>query len=306
MFEYTLDNKRYHTLNYYNKTRNIKNQKAIVNIGLTCPNIDGTKSVGGCIYCDGSSSYFSQSKLLSVTKQLELEKNRINSKWGKIDITAYFQSGSNTYIKTEKLKAYIDEALNFEDVTSVSLATRPDCLSKNMITYLSQLNKITNLTVELGLQTVHDKTAEIINRAYPFETFQKSFKLLQENNIRTCVHVINGLPNETSFDMIETAKVLGKLKPQGIKIHLLHVLKETKLAQMYSQGFYTAMSFEEYIDVVVSQLEYLSAEIVIERITGDAPKDRLLAPNWSRDKIRVLGSIDKHMAEKGTYQGILA
>ncbi|MFI3324641.1 MAG: TIGR01212 family radical SAM protein [Clostridia bacterium] len=306
MFKYTLDNKRYHTLSYHNKSQNIKNQKAIINIGCTCPNVDGVKAVGGCIYCDGSSSYFSQDKLLSVTKQLELELQRINKKWGNIGVTAYFQSGSNTYISTKKLQEYINEVLKNENIVGISIATRPDCLSKLMLDYLEKLNKITNLTVELGLQTIHDKTANLINRAYPFEVFEKSFNILQEKNIRCCVHLINGLPGETFNDMITTAKLLGKMKPQGLKIHLLHVLTGTKLADMYLKGEYTPLTFEEYIEIVVAQLEQLPAEIVIERITGDAPKDKLLSPVWSKDKIKVLGNIDKKMLEKDTWQGKLA
>lgn len=303
-FPYSFDNKRYHTLSYHFKSQGVKVQKAIIDIAATCPNQDGTKAFGGCIYCNGNASYFSRGNHISVTKQLELESERIYKKWGRIPILAYFQGGTNTYLPTKKLSLYIDEVLKFPNIFGISIATRPDCIEEDMLEFLAQLAFKTNLTIELGLQTVHDSTAKIINRAYEFNVFEKTFKKLKEKNIRVCVHIIDGLPNENNEMMLETAKILGKMKPDAVKIHLLHVIKNTKLAEDYHNGLYQAMSFDNYVNVVVEQLEYFPCETVIERITGDAQKDELLSPMWSKDKIKVLGSIDVAMKNQNTYQGL--
>ncbi len=305
MEDYFGHNKRYYTLSQYYKRRGVKMQKAIVNIGCTCPNVDGTKSSFGCIYCDGSSSYFKLSENLSVTEQLETEAIRIRKKWGNIGITAYFQSGTNTYLSTDKLRHHIEECLKFNQVKAVSIATRPDCIEPDMLLMLSEIAKKCELTVELGLQTVNDETAEIINRCYDYSIFEKTYALLKKENIRVCVHMINGLPNENEDMMIESIKKISKLKPDGIKIHLLHVLKGTVLSKMYENGEYTPLELDEYIRIVARQLCYLNIDTVIERITGDADKERLLAPLWSRDKIRVLGSIDKYMRDNNIYQSML-
>lgn len=304
-FPYSDDNKRYHTLSYHNRTSGVPTQKAIVDAGLSCPNIDGSKGRGGCVFCDGSGSYFSPGSRLTVTQQLDRESKRIWSRRPGVPLIAYFQGNTNTYTTCAHLEALLEEALSFPGVAGLSVATRPDCLPPDIVELLGAFAGRTRLTVELGLQTVQDSTAELIHRCYPFSEFQEGFRRLREQNIRICVHLINGLPGETQADMLNTARVLGAMGPEAVKIHLLHVLRETELASWFLEGRYHPMEFEDYINTVVSQLELLPMATVIERITGDGDKNRLLAPLWSRNKIRVLGTIDQRMAERETYQGRL-
>lgn len=303
-FPYTFDNKRYHTLAYHNRVQNCKTQKAVIDAGLSCPNIDGTCGVGGCIFCDGGSGYFTQDKALSVTEQLQAEKVRIHKKSPENKIIAYFQTHTNTYAPVEKLRTLYEEALAF-GVYGVSIVTRPDCIGEDVLSLLKELNGKTHLTVELGLQSSNDETAARIHRGYKYEVFREIFLRLRENNIRVCVHIIDGLPGETEAEMIKTAEDLAQLRPDGVKIHLLHVIRGTQLADLYESGAYTPMTFEDYVRVVIRQLEVLPPETVIERITGDGDKTKLLAPLWSRDKIRVLGTIDREMAVGNTWQGRL-
>lgn len=303
-FPYSLDNKRYHTLYYYNMQKfGERVYKAPINAGFTCPNIDGTKGVGGCIYCDGGSGYFTDSNAIPVRKQLEHQISLIHQKHPKAKINAYFQSYSNTYADSEILRSKIEPALYFPDVAAVSIATRADCLKDDALKFLAELSTKTNLTVELGLQTVNDNTARIIKRGHTFSEFQKGYERLKNLGIRTVVHIINGLPNENKEMMLETAKILGKMKPDGVKIHLLHIIKGTELAQMYGEGKYEPLDKDKYVDIVVNQLELLPPETVIERLTGDGDKNKLIAPLWSKDKISVLGAIDKLQAERDSYQG---
>lgn len=301
-FFYADDNKRYHTLAYFYKQHGGKMYKAVVDAGFTCPNIDGRCGTGGCIYCDGGSGYFTKPGQ-PITQQITNEVCRIRKKHPKAAIIAYFQAHTNTYAPLETLQQVYTQALSHPDISGLSIATRADCLPQDIIAYLATLSRQTNVTVELGLQTVHDATAARIHRGHDFTTFQKAFLSLKANRIRTCVHIINGLPGETAADMLQTAKILGKLKPDGVKIHLLHVIRGTPLATLYQKGDYTPMQKQAYIDVVVNQLEYLPAETVIERITGDGDKQKLLAPLWSADKISVLGSIDKAHVLKNSWQG---
>lgn len=299
-FEFSDDNKRYHTLSYYNKTHfGKKIYKAVIDAGLTCPNIDGAKGTGGCIFCDGGSGYFTTSKI-SITEQLERECERIRRKVPDAEISAYFQAHTNTYAAVDTLRKLYKEAENF-GVHSISVATRGDCLSPKIINVFKELS--VPVTVELGLQSIHDTTAEIINRGHTFEEFLKGYNLLKSAGIRTCVHIINGLPCETAEMMLETARILGTLRPDGVKIHLLHVIKGTRLACMFKSGEYTPLTKAEYVDITVKQLELLPPETVIERITGDGDKSKLLAPLWSMDKISVLGAIDVCQKENDSWQG---
>ena len=299
-FKFSDDNKRYHTLSYHNKTTyGRKIYKAVIDAGFTCPNIDGTKGRGGCIFCDGGSGYFTISEI-SVTEQLSRECERIRRKVPGAEISAYFQAHTNTYADTDVLKKLYKEAEAY-GVNSISVATRGDCLSDEIVELLKEIS--VPVTVELGLQSIHDSTAKIINRCHTYEEFLNGYNLLKSAGIRTCVHIINGLPSETADMMLETAKTLGKLRPDGVKIHLLHVIKGTKLAEMYEKGDYTPLTKEEYVDITVRQLEYLPPETVIERITGDGDKSKLLAPLWSMDKISVLGAIDVCQRERDSWQG---
>lgn len=279
--------------------------KAPINAGFSCPNIDGTKGTGGCIYCDGGSGYFTDSSELSVEEQLAHQIKLIHDKHPDAKINAYFQSYSNTYAPLDIIKRKIEPVFNFDDVVALSIATRADCISDECSSYLRELSSRISLTVELGLQTIYDETAEKIGRGHTFEEFKKTFFLLKENGIRTTIHIINGLPSENEEMMLETARCLGTIRPDGLKIHLLHVIKGTKLEKMYLEGKYTPMEMESYVDIVVKQLEYIPPETVIERITGDGDKSKLTAPLWSANKIAVLGAIDKLQAQRNSYQGKL-
>lgn len=303
-FPYAFDNKRYYTLAYHNRLHNCKTQKAVLDAGFSCPNIDGTAGIGGCIYCDGGSGYFTQDKHLSITEQLRLETERIRRKTPDAAIIAYFQAHTNTYATIEALRSAYGEALS-ADISGISIATRPDCIDDRVLALLCEVSTVKPLTVELGLQTAQDKTAEMINRGYPFSVFSESITRLHEKNIRVCVHLIDGLPGETTEQMTNTARVLAGFRPEGVKLHSLHVQRGTRLAELYECGLYTPIGLDAYVDAVIRQLEVLPPETVIERITGDGDKEKLLAPLWSRDKIRVLGTIDREMANRNTWQGRL-
>lgn len=306
VFHYSMDNKRYHTLYFYNMQKfGERVYKAPINAGFTCPNIDGTKGIGGCIYCDGGSGYFTDSSIMSVEEQLKHQICLIHRKHPNAKINAYFQSYSNTYALADYLRSKIDPVFNFNEIISVSLATRADCLKEDVLNYLKELSEKINLTVELGLQTANDSTAKIINRGHTFSEFQRGFDKLKSLGIRTVVHIINGLPKEDEGIMLKTAEILGKMKPDGVKIHLLHVIQGTVLEQMYVNGLYQPMDKDKYVSTVVKQLELLPPETVIERLTGDGDKNKLIAPLWSKDKISVLGAIDKLQADIDSYQGKL-
>ncbi len=300
-FIYSDDNKRYHTLSYHNRhTYGKKVHKAAIDAGLSCPNIDGSRGVGGCIYCSGGSGYFTAENTLSVTVQFIAEQERIHKRFPDARIIAYFQAHTNTYAPVEKLKALFFEAVS-AGAQGIAIATRADCIDKERVELIRSLP--VPVTVELGLQTVHDSTAQQINRCHCFEEFIRGYQMLKEAGIRICVHIINGLPSENEEMMLQTAETLGKLRPDGVKIHLMHVIEGTRLAEMYKRGEYTPLEKQQYIDIVVKQLELLPPETVIERITGDGDKRTLLAPLWSMDKISVLGGIDKRMAELDTWLG---
>lgn len=303
-FPYSFDNKRYHTLAYHNRQKNCKTQKAIIDAGLTCPNLDGTCGTGGCIFCDGGSGYFAPDQKLSVTEQIRAETVRIRKKNPSAGITAYFQVHTNTYGPVDVLRSLYSEALR-ADVQEISIATRPDCLPADIMELLKEVAAVKPLTVELGLQTSCDHTAKTIHRGYPYSVFAEGFGKLRSAGIRTCVHIIDGLPGETQENMLRTAEDLSRLFPDAVKIHLLHVIRGTALAELWSRGEYVPMERDAYIDTVIRQLELLPPETVIERITGDGDKQKLLAPLWSRDKIRVLGTIDWEMAYRNTWQGRL-
>ena len=306
-FPFSLDNKRYHTLNFYNKIHYGKRvMKAVIDAGFTCPNADGTKGVGGCIYCRDGSGYFtsrySDNIYEDVTNQLISEKERIYKKFPDSPIIAYFQANTNTYAPISILERAYNAAIDF-GVAGISIGTRADCLSDEVIELLKRISPKTELTIELGLQTIHDKTAEIINRCYSYSEFLVGYEKLKKAGIRTCLHIINGLPGESYDDMLATAKEVGRLAPDGVKIHLLHINRDTALEKMYLDGTYTPLETDEYIRTVVNQLLYIPKETVIERLTGDGDKRYLVAPLWSRDKISVLGGIDKLMSSLDIWQG---
>lgn len=302
-FIYSSDNKRYHTLSYHNKAvYGRKIFKSVLDCGFTCPNIDGSKGTGGCIFCDGGSSYFTDGTL-TIAEQLEKEIRRIHNKHGSVPITAYFQANTNTYAPVEKLREMYLSVLEHPEVCGISIGTRADCLPEDVNDLLCEISMKTRLTVELGMQTVHEDTVRKINRCCSHEEFLRGYRKLRENNIRTCLHIINGLPDETPEMMTETARQLAEMRPDAVKIQMLHVIKNTPLEKLFRDGKFRLLSRDEYIDTVVRQLEVLPPETVIERITGDGDKSKLVAPMWSTDKISVLGGIDKRLAELDTWQG---
>ena len=304
-FKYSDDNKRYHTLSYHLKHKfGEKVYKAVIDAGFSCPNIDGTVSSGGCSFCLGGSGAFTHGDFLSVQEQLSLENERIKRKYGEEKkLIAYFQAHTNTHAPTEVLREKFYSALEFKNVCGISVATRPDCLEDEKVSLLAELSKKTYLTVELGLQTVSDISSRLFNRGYGYSVFENSFARLKDAGIRVVVHIIDGLYCEDEDMCVKTAETLGKLRPDGVKISLLHVLRNTAYEKLYRDGWYVPMEKEKYIDLVCRQLTYFPPECVIERVTGDGAAEDLIAPLWSRDKISVIGGIDRRMAELDIFQG---
>lgn len=305
-FKYAFDsNKRYHTWNYcLRQTFGEKVFKVSLNAGFTCPNVDGKVSRGGCIYCsrEGSGD-FAGNPADSLRKQFTEIKTMMHKKWPHAKYIAYFQAFTNTYAPVEVLKERYEAVLDFEDVVGISISTRPDCLPDDVVDYLAELNKRTNLWVELGLQTIHDKTSEIINRGHTYQDFLDGLKKLQDKNIKVVVHIINGLPGEDRDMMMQTAKAVADMGVDGIKIHLLHVIKNTPLRKFLEDGRVVPMEMDDYISLVCDQLEILPPEMVVHRLTGDGKRDELLAPMWSLKKWEVLNRIDDEMKRRGTFQG---
>lgn len=298
MFLYSLDNKRYHTLNYFfRKKFGSKVFKVALNAGLSCPNYKN----GGCIYCSHGSGNNYQD--MDLVEQFNLVKIPLERKWPNSKYIAYFQANTNTYAPLELLKEKYEQVLNIPNVYGLDIATRSDALSEEVLDYLTELNKRTFLIVELGLQSMHEDTLKFIRRGHDLKNFEDAVKKLKERNIFVVVHIINGLPYETKEMMIETVKYLNTLGIDGIKIHMLYISKDTPLALIYKERPFSLLTKEEYIDIVCEQLEYLDPKIVIMRITGDPIKEELIAPTWLVKKFCVLNDIDKEMKKRDIYQG---
>ncbi len=298
--------KRYNLQSSYLKKRFGKKViKISLNGGFTCPNIDGSKGTGGCIYCSAKGSGdFGGDPCKDIREQFKEGKKLLSGKWGDdVLYIPYFQANTNTYAPLERLKGLYGEALRQENAVGLAISTRPDCISEAAADYLAELSEKTYLTVELGLQTIHDRTAEVINRCHTYSDFLHGYEMLERRGINTCVHVINGLPYETREMMLETARELGRLRPHAVKIHLLHVIRGTVLAEMFERGEFEEMGAEDYIETVCDQLELLHPETIIERLTGDGDRETLIAPLWSRDKKAVLNGIDKELRRRNSIQG---
>lgn len=297
--------KRYHTYDRYLRRRfGRKVAKLSVDGGFTCPNRDGTNGTGGCAFCSGSGSGdFCASG--SVTRQLIAQREVVLGKWNTDAFIPYFQAGTGTYAPLPRLLELWDEALRFPGAVGLAVATRPDCLPDDVCDALGEISRKTFLTVELGLQTVNDEAAARLGRGHGFADFVSGFEKLRAQGIPVCVHIIDGLPGETREDMLKTASVLAAMRPDFMKIHLLHVLKGTALAKLYAEGGFMAMTKDDYVDTVVSQIELFPPETVFERVTGDGRGEDLIAPRWSRRKREVLNAIDVEFRRRGTFQGAL-
>lgn len=304
-FKFSDTNKRYHTLDYFYKHKfNSKVFKVSLNAGFTCPNIDGTKGTGGCIYCSKSGSgEFAGDINKDLITQFNEVKDVILKKWPNSKYIGYFQARTNTYASVKTLKEKFEPILKLKDVIGLSIATRADSITDECLEYLEELNSRTYLTVELGLQTIHEKTSNYINRCHSLEEFDTMVKKLRERNINVVVHIINGLPNETKEMMLETVKHLNKLDIQGIKIHMLLITKNTKLEKIYEKNKFNVLTKEEYVDIVCDQLELLNEKIVIHRLTADPKLEDLIEPNWVVKKLCVLNDIDKELVRRDSYQG---
>ncbi|TCI39438.1 TIGR01212 family radical SAM protein [Exiguobacterium sp. SH4S7] len=296
---------RFHKLNEaYRREFGEKVFKVPLDGGFTCPNRDGLVSKGGCTFCsDDGSGDFAGNACDPIPVQFAEGTARLHRKWKQASYIAYFQAFSNTYAPVERLRELFEPALAEEGVVGLAIATRPDCLPDDVVDYLAELNERTSLTVELGLQTIHDSTAKKINRGHDYKTFLDGLAKLRSRNISVCVHIINGLPGETPDMMLDTAREVAKMDIQGIKIHLLHVLKQTPLARQYELGLLELMDETTYVSLVCDQLEYLPPEIVIHRLTGDGPPDLLIGPTWSRHKMAVLNAINAELERRDSFQG---
>ena len=282
------------TLNQYLRERfGRKIYKISISGGFTCPNRDGTLDTRGCIFCSaGGSGDFAEDKNLSITEQIDLGKRRVAAKMPEGYI-AYFQAFTNTYAPVERLRALYSEAIEHPCIVAVSIGTRPDCLSDEVLDLIAELNLLKPVWIELGLQTIHEKSAEYIRRGYPLAVYERAVRELRARNIETITHVILGLPGESREEMLQTVKYVGESGVQGIKLQLLHVLEGTDLALDYRNGIFEVMSMDDYISLIKDCVDILPDDIVIHRLTGDGPKRILIAPEWTKDKKRVLNALNK-------------
>ena len=291
---------KYYSLNnYLQDTFGEKVYKIALNGGFTCPNRDGTLGTGGCIFCsDAGSGEFSGRAEESITAQIEKGKERVKQKMKDGKYIAYFQAFTNTYAPVQRLRELYEEAVSHPDIAALSIATRPDCLPKEVIALLGEMNKRKPVWVELGLQTIHEKTARYIRRGYSLPVYDEAVRKLKETGVQVIVHVILGLPGETKEDMKETVSYVGASGADGIKLQLLHVMRGTDLEKEYREGKCRVMSMEEYVCLVAECIALLPERMVIHRMTGDGDKKNLIAPKWSMDKKRVLNALRKAIQEK--------
>jgi radical SAM protein (TIGR01212 family) len=297
--------KRYHAWSYHLKQQfGEKIFKVMLDAGFTCPNRDGSITTGGCTFCStrGSGDFAGRRRDDLITQFHEV-KARQHLKWPNAKYIGYFQAYSNTYAPVEELREYYETILQQEGVIGLSIATRPDCLPDDVVELLAELNQKTYLWVELGLQSIHDITGKRINRGHDTACYYEGVEKLRKHNIRVCTHIIFGLPGETEEMMMETVDAVAHMGVQGIKIHLLHLLKKTPLVKEYEAGLFQLMEKDDYIRLVVDALEILPPEMIIHRLTGDGPPDLLIGPMWSRKKWEVLNAIDWELLRRDSWQG---
>ncbi|HBJ1647275.1 TPA: TIGR01212 family radical SAM protein [Clostridium botulinum] len=297
--------KRYHSLNYFLREKfGEKVFKISLDGGFSCPNRDGKVSKGGCVFCSarGSGDY-AGSRNFSITNQFNNVKTMMANKWKSGKYIAYFQAYTNTYAPVDELRQKYEEAINQEGVVALSIATRPDCLEDDVLDLIEELSKKLYVWVELGLQTINDDVAKKINRGYDLKVFDDAMTRLKERNIDVVVHSILGLPGESQDDMLKTIDYIAHSGAQGIKLHLLHLMKDTKMVELYESGELQFLSQEDYIKLICKAVSMLPKEMVVHRLTGDAPRDLLIGPMWSLKKWEVLNAIDKTLEYNDIYQG---
>lgn len=300
----TWDGKKYYTLNCFLREKfGEKVFKVPLDAGFTCPNRDGSISKGGCIFCSerGSGDFAGDNN--NLIEQFYEVKAMMNKKWREGKYIAYFQAYTNTYAPVDVLRAKYESIIKLPDVIGLAIATRPDCLNEEVLELLEEINRKTYLWVELGLQTVHPKTALLINRGYALDSYIDSVKQLKKRKIEVVTHAIMGLPGESISDMLETVNFIANTETQGIKLHLLHLLKNTELAALYERGEFKLMEMDEYVDLIVDCIERIPQDMVIHRITGDGPRKTLIGPLWSLKKWEVLNAIDHQLMDRDTWQG---
>ncbi len=298
--------KHYNTLsNYYQWKYGKKVYKIALNGGFTCPNIDGTVARGGCTFCSFmGSGDFAGNKHEPLIKQFEMQKIMMENKWQNGLYIAYFQANTNTHAPLSKLKTLFEEAITLNPkIVMLSIATRPDSLPEDVLDYLAELNTRVPVQIELGLQTIHQQTSDLINRAHDLKCFDDAVAKLRMRHIEVIVHIINGLHHETKTMMVDTIKHINTLDIQGIKIHMLHLMQKTKMGHDYVQNPWHLLTLEEYVDITVEQILWLRKDVIIHRLTGDAPSHMLIAPHWTKKKFVVINEIDKRLRMLNLYQG---
>ncbi len=299
------NDKRYHTLDYeMKKIFGEKTIKLSIDGGFTCPNRDGTIGNKGCVFCsEKGSGDFNSDRSKSITDQINEQKLIMSKKWKSNTYIAYFQSYTNTYDSVENLRKKFNEALSCENIKGLAIATRPDCISEQIVKLLSELNNRTFLWVEIGLQSIHEKTANFIRRGYDLKQFEEAYEMLKCNNINMVIHLIVGLPTESKQQYLDTIKYISNKDIWGIKLHMLHILKNTDLAELYNSNNFKILTRDEYVNIVCDSLELLNPSTVIHRLTGDGKKSDLIEPLWTLDKLKVLSDIDKELKFRNSYQG---
>lgn len=298
------DGKRYHTLNHFLRRKfGDKIFKISLDAGFTCPNRDGKVSTGGCIFCSSRGSGDFAGTSGDLVEQFHEVKAMMSKKWKSGRYIAYFQAYTNTYADVRILREKYYSILNLEDVVGIAIATRPDCLPGDVLDLLEEINSRTYLWVELGLQTIHETTAKLINRGYGLESYISAVKELKRRNIEVVTHQILGLPGEDKEKMLQTTDFIANTGTQGIKLHLLHLLEGTRLVDMYRQGQLQLMSMDDYVETIADCIERIPESMVIHRITGDGPRDTLIEPKWSLKKFEVINSIEHLLMDRDTWQG---
>ena len=299
--------KRYHSLNYFLRNKyGEKIYKIPLDGGFTCPNRDGKVAKGGCTFCSShGSGDFAGSRILTITEQFDDRKKVMEKKWNKGKYIAYFQAYTNTYAPLHELKHCFQPFMERKDVLALSIATRADCLEDDKLAYLHSLCKEKDIWIELGLQSIYDQTAQHCNRGHTYAQFLDCLQRLAKTDIKVAVHLINSLPYETTDMMLESAKALATLPIHALKLHMLHIMQDTQMATEYENQPFPLLSLEDYVDIVIRQLEVLPPEMIIQRLTGDGVKELLIAPTWTLHKVNVLNTIDKEMKRRNTWQGRL-